>query len=142
MQFKLGEDREYLKWLAEVKEKIRTSQLNAILKVNQEMLRLYWEIGQALDEKLLHSEWGDKVIPQLAKDLGMEFQGSGFGTTQLKYFRRWYQFYASVGQQPVDQLQKERVTVFPGILGRIPWGHHVKIFTKAKTVAEALFPEA
>jgi hypothetical protein len=42
MQLRLSNDSEYLKWLAEMKEKIRNSQLDAALKVNKLMLRLYW----------------------------------------------------------------------------------------------------
>ncbi|HEX7691122.1 MAG TPA: DUF1016 N-terminal domain-containing protein [Sediminibacterium sp.] len=138
MQLRLSNDSEYLKWLAEMKEKIRNSQLDAALKVNKLMLRLYWELGRAIDEKMQHSGWGDKVIPQLAKDLGMEFQGKGFGTTQLKYFRRWYQFYYQlgrkpvdqfpdtenqivvIGQQPVAQIREHNGMDFPEILSRVP----------------------
>lgn len=35
----------YNQWLAELKDKIRKSQLKAALKVNAELLSLYWELG-------------------------------------------------------------------------------------------------
>ena len=45
MASNLTTDREYRSWLAELKNKIRSSQLRAALKVNAEMLALYWELG-------------------------------------------------------------------------------------------------
>ena len=101
----------YQNWLSDLKEKIRNSQIKAALKVNTEMLVLYWEIGKELTEKQEQSNWGDKVITQLAKDLGSEFPGvKGFSATNLKYIRKWFQFYNSIGQQPVDQLEKISLT--------------------------------
>ena len=49
---------EYTLWLSELKSKIRNSQLRAGLKVNTEMLSLYWELGRAMTEKQGTSTWG------------------------------------------------------------------------------------
>jgi hypothetical protein len=96
----------YQQWLASLKEKIRNSQLKAALKVNTEMLELYWEVVKELTEKQEESNWGDKIITQLAKDLSSEFPGvKGFSATNLKYIRKWFKFYTLIGQQPVDQLK-------------------------------------
>ena len=152
-------DTNYQHWLAELKEKIRNSQLKAALKVNTEMLVLYWEIGKELTEKQEHSNWGDKIITQLAKDLSGEFPGvKGFSSTNLKYIRKWFQFYNSIGQQAVDQLAKnfskspekisqqvvdpiiqQPVALMPTLLSQVPWGHHIQIITKVNNAAEALF---
>jgi hypothetical protein len=72
----------YMQWLAELKEKIRSSQLKAALKVNAEMLYLYWQMGKAITEKQEESQWGDKIITQLSKDLSSEFPDiKGFSST-------------------------------------------------------------
>lgn len=42
---------DYKMFLASIKSKIKTAQLKAQLKVNQEMLRLYWDIGLMIVEK-------------------------------------------------------------------------------------------
>lgn len=144
-------DTNYQQWLAELKQKIRNSQVKAILKVNAELLSLYWEIGKELIEKQVQSNWGDKIISQLAKDLLNEFPGvKGFSATNLKYIRQWYQFYSSFGQQAVDQLTKagkkaskkigqQPVDQLPELLGKIPWGHHIQIIIKAGKYDEAIF---
>lgn len=41
----LGDD-EYKKFLSDLKEKVRSSQLKAAVKVNDELLDLYWNLGK------------------------------------------------------------------------------------------------
>lgn len=97
----------YNQWLADLKDKIRNSQLKAALKVNAELLSLYWELGAALTAKQKDSDWGDKIITQLAKDLSSEFpEIKGFSRANLFNIRKWYQFYhdSALVQQPVGQL--------------------------------------
>jgi hypothetical protein len=80
---------EYSQWLAQLKEKIRSRQLGAALKVNRELLSLYWELGKAISEKQAQASWGDKIITQLSADLAAEFKTEGFSPTNLKYIKRW-----------------------------------------------------
>lgn len=99
--------RDYIHWLGAIKERIRSAQQQASLAVNRELLDLYWFIGEALANK--KSEWGDKFIDNLARDLKVEFPDmKGFSKSNLKYMRRWFEFYESnqeIGQQAVDQLK-------------------------------------
>jgi hypothetical protein len=53
---------DYIQWLAGLKDKIKNSRFRAGLKVNTEMLTLYWELGKAMTEKQAHAAWGDKII--------------------------------------------------------------------------------
>lgn len=48
----------YKEWLIELKQKIRTVQLKAVVSVNSEMLRFYWELGANIVEKQAGSNWG------------------------------------------------------------------------------------
>lgn len=41
----LGDD-EYKKFLLDLREKVRSSQLKAAVKVNYELLDLYWNLGK------------------------------------------------------------------------------------------------
>lgn len=129
-------DNQYKNWIVELKQRIRQSQIKAAFKVNEEMLRLYWEIGQEIVEKAQKAQWGDMLIPQLSRDLMEEFpEMKGFSSTNLKYMRSFYLFYNQgnvIGQQLVDQLKMDQ-------LFTIPWGHHILLFTKCKTIDEARF---
>lgn len=142
---------EYNQWLAELKHKIRTRQLNAALKVNSEMVSLYWDLGKAITEKVANSNWGEKIIFQLAMDLKSEFKANnGLSRSNLFYICKFYKFYTNhskLVQQPVGlstsdfttSFVQQEVGLFPPVLGFIPWGHHIQIFTKCKSVEEALF---
>jgi len=41
----LIKDLDFKQWLTDLKVRIRQSQIKAMIKVNDEMLRLYWDLG-------------------------------------------------------------------------------------------------
>jgi predicted nuclease of restriction endonuclease-like (RecB) superfamily len=98
---------EYKEWLSDLKRRIKQSQIKASVRVNTEMLELYWGIGADIVERQAESKWGSGVIRRLSEDLRAEFpQMQGFSARNLKSMRRFYLFYAkdSIGQQVVAQL--------------------------------------
>jgi len=114
----------YYHWLHQLKELIRSSQIKAAIKVNTELLNLYWELGKEITEKEKTTQWGNKLIPQLSKDLLDEFPDiNGFSRSNLYYVRKWYLFYSgselivpqvagqvdSSGQQPVSPIVQQAV---------------------------------
>lgn len=153
--------KDYVHWLGEIKERIRSSQQKAALAVNRELLDLYWFIGEALAAK--QTEWGDKFIENLARDLKVEFPDmKGFSKSNLKNMRRWFEYYsanAQIGQQAVGQIQFDPKFTnaqqlvaqsselsqqavdqnLKALLCSIPWGSHIVILTKAKSPEEAFF---
>jgi predicted nuclease of restriction endonuclease-like (RecB) superfamily len=150
-------DNEYKAWISDLKQRIRHSQLKAAVRINSEMIELYWSIGADIIEKQAESKWGDGIIRQLSMDLKNEFQGtSGFSERNLKYMRFFYQFYstASIGQQAVAQLTENvhsqigqqvvaqlphKENEPPKNCAFVPWGHNILIFSKSKTLQEAQF---
>ena len=129
---------EYTEWLQTIKQRVVSAHLRVALAANSELILFYWELGAQIAHKQAQSQWGDKPIARLSKDLQKSFPDlKGFSSSNLKYCLRFFQFYAGaqgmglsettrapIGQQPVDQL---------------PWGHNILIFTKCATVAEASF---
>ena len=65
--------KEYKAFFKEIKEKILTSQVKAVLAVNQELIKLYWEIGSRIHLKQKEDGWGAKTIENLAKDIKSSF---------------------------------------------------------------------
>ena len=137
--------RQYREWVKSLKTKIRRAQAKAAVRVNVELLRLYWEMGCDIAEKRMEAEYGSGFFDNLSRDLKLEFPNmEGFSVSNLKYIKRFYLFYAEMTnrhqagdespvanrQRPVDDLEK---------LFSIPWRHHVEIFTHAESVDEALF---
>ena len=78
----------YNQILAALKEKIRNARLQAVLSVNTQMLKMYWEIGDAIAQQQKEEGWGAKVIDNLAHDLRSEFKDmKGLAPRNLRYMR-------------------------------------------------------
>ena len=123
-------DKEYQDWLKALKSKVSVARVKAALAANKELIHFYFDLGKMIGEQQDKATWGDKLLPQLSKDLRAEFPDmKGFSTTNLKYCRQFYQFYQSeISQRTVDQL-----VVFDfgqHAVDQLPWGHNVLIFTQ------------
>lgn len=128
---------DYLQWLQSLKARYRTAQTKAALSVNEGLLRFYWSLGRDIIAMHVEEHWGKGILNQLSLDLRSAFdQQKGFSVTNLKYMKRWYQFYGTdkaIRQQIVDELP------MPEDFANIPWGHHICIITKCKSEEEALY---
>lgn len=130
---------EYREWIALIKDRIRNSQIKASIKVNRELLQLYWHIGEDIVNRQKHSKWGEGLLRQMSIDLKKTFPNiAGFSETNLKTMRLWYRFYAEAvnGQQVVDELRSDDIF---RLITTIPWGHNQRIIFKCKDVREAVF---
>lgn len=111
---------EYQELLISLKQRIRTSQIRAALAVNQELILLYWQIGQEILLRQSQQGWGAKVIDRLSQDLRQEFpELRGLSRTNLLYMRAFAEAYSE--EQIVQQ-----------VVGQIPWGHNLMILDKVK----------
>ena len=122
---------DYKKWLADLKLKVRTVQIKAAIVVNSEMLHFYWELGADIVVKQVESNWGDRFLTNLSRDLMNEFPDiKGFSKRNLELIRQWYLFYndkSAIAKQAVSQLV------------HIPWGHNLAIIAKCKSLEEAIY---
>ena len=156
-------DMEYVEWLSNVKARFRQSQIKASIRVNTAMLEFYWSIGRDLVTLRAEKRWGAGVVKQFALDMRQAFPNeTGFSDTNVKYMKRWYSFYSekvTKGQQVADQMKgdKKRHQLgdqietaekshqvgdqleMPELFGKVPWRHHVQIFSHCATLDEALF---
>jgi hypothetical protein len=95
-----GDD--YGLWLKELKAKIRSTQIRAALAASRELILFYWELGGDISRKLEETNWGAKVIDQLAKDLRSEFTDmQGFSRTNLYYVKKFYDVFSAFGSDPL-----------------------------------------
>ncbi len=118
---------EYGSFLEELKERIRTAQVRAALSVNQELILLYWQIGQRILELQQAQGWGAKVIERLSTDLRREFPSmKGLSRTNLLYMRGFAEAW------PDEAIVQQ-------VVGRIPWGHNVRLLDRLNTAEERLW---
>ncbi len=115
---------EYPKLLAEIKERIRSAQYEALKKVNKALVGLYWDIGRMIVERQENEGWGKFVVKWLSADLRQEFPGvSGFSVQNLWYMR---QFYSESECHDNERLQP--------LVGEIAWVHNLVIMGKCKVI--------
>lgn len=105
-------DKDYVRWLHEVKLRYRQSQVKAAVRVNTAMLEFYWGMGRDIVAMQAEVKWGSGFFNQLSLDMKAEFPNeTGFSVTNLKYMKRWYNFYyqhVAIRQQTVDELPEEK----------------------------------
>ena len=160
-------DKDYASWIAELKQRYRSAQVKAAVRINAEILLFNWQLGRDLVHKKVEERWGVGVVEQVSLDLRREFpEDDGFSTTNLWYMKKWYIFYTTHTTPekiqkfvrelhlPINQLNTKLHQLggeigsknthqlggeFPLPFALIPWRHHVEIISKCKSVEEALF---
>lgn len=124
-------DAAYRDWVDGLKKRFQHARLAATIRVNSELLNFYWDLGANIVEKQKSSQWGDKLLAQLSRDLMYAFPSmKGFSKRNLELIRQWYLFWegdCEFAKQAVSQMI------------RLPWGHNLKIVSKCQTREEACF---
>ena len=78
---------EYLSIVESIKKEIRTAQYRATIRVNRELLMLYYSIGDIINK---HKTWGNKFIENLAADIKLSFpDATGYSVRNLKYMSKF-----------------------------------------------------
>ena len=117
MTFVLPSD--YDSTLDRIKGFVHQSRYTAQRRVNTELLRLYWQIGETLNDRQRDAAWGANIVGKLADDLRVEFPTmKGFSRANLFYMRRVAEAWPGV-----DQFVQQAA-------GQIPWTHLTLILDK------------
>ena len=129
-------DKDYVSWVKELVKRYRGSQIKAAIKVNNELLRYYWELGKDIEEKQADNKYGSKFYATLSRDLRHEMPDvEGLSETSIRYAKRFYTLYSqqiAILPQLVERLYSD--------LFSIPWGHHRYIIDKCSNdSSKALF---
>lgn len=140
--------------LADVKLRIQAAQTRAMLAVNSELVRLYWDIGRMIDARQKLEGWGSGVIPRLAAELKNEMpELKGFSERNIKRMLSFYREYpntTAIVPQPVAQLDQPaflppaaakletpQPTAYSSdsLLWLVPWAHHVILMDKVSDIS-------
>lgn len=132
---------DYAGLLSDIKQRVRHAQTRAVLAVNAELIRLYWEIGAMIDRRQQQEGWGSGVIPRLARDLHNELpEEKGFSERNIKRMLAFYREYPHLefAPQAVAQIESgakvpQPAALFPAdLIQSVPWGHHAELIAKVK----------
>src|SRR3990167_1656010 len=112
--------KDYRDFLQEIKGRIKAARLRAALAVNQEVIKFYWEIGRLIIEKQRSSNWGDKLIDELAIDLKKSFPDTqGFSRSNLHSMRKFAESYPAL-------------SIVQALPGQLPWTHNLVLLERVK----------
>jgi len=115
------------KRFTDIIELIKQSRSNAIRKVNEELIDLYWNIGGYISKKVELSEWGQSVVKELAQFIQTnEPDLKGFSDKNLWRMKQFYETYKEFPK--VSTLLRE-----------ISWSHNLAIFSRCKSIEEQEF---
>jgi len=115
-------DDHYLKFLDEIKLRLRKAQLTTAIAVNSHLVIFYWQLGRdILSIQRSQNHWGTRLLQQLSQDLQAANPGTaGFSKRSLEYMRLLASLYPDeqqFTQQPAAQL---------------PWSHIQLLLDKFK----------
>ncbi|MBM3295187.1 MAG: DUF1016 domain-containing protein [Candidatus Aminicenantes bacterium] len=118
---------DYGRLLADIKERVRSAQYEALRSVNKELVSLYWDIGRMIVERLSGASHGESIVDLLAEDLRAEYPGmAGFSRRNLFYIREFFLTYRD--SQKVQPL-----------VAQIGWSHNLIILQRCKDPLEREF---
>lgn len=136
MKTALSINQPFKDWVNHLKQDIRSAQIKAAVRVNSELLHLYWQLGAEIIERQKEMTWGSGFLEELSRELMAEFPDmKGFSYRNIRSIKQWYLFYNepyTIWQQVVSKLGEEKFF-------SIPWGHHLYIISQCKEVDKALF---
>ena len=88
-------DKEYVQWMHEIKQRFRSAQIKAAVRINSEQLLFNWQLGRDLVVRKAEKKWGSGIVEQVSLDLQAEFPNAkGFSARNLWNMKKWYLFYA------------------------------------------------
>ncbi len=106
---------------------LSTRRTRAFAAVNQELVGLYWQIGEYISHKLESTAWGEGVVQHLADYIARTHPGlRGFTRRNLFRMRQFYETYR----------KDEKVSA---LLTQLTWSHNLLILGKSKRAEEREF---
>ena len=106
---------------------IEQSREKALRKVNEELIMMYWQLGEYLSKNSHNASYGDSYIDSAAAFFAERYpQLKGFNRRGLYRMKQFYETYAG----------NEKVTT---LLTQLSWSNHLKIMSACKSDEERLF---
>lgn len=103
----------YSTLLRHIKQRVALAQQRAIYSANEELLRMYWDLGQILCEAKNAEGWGKGTLARLSEDLKNEYpEEKGFSVRNFQFMIQFFEEYnqeltmvKAITKPAVSQLQ-------------------------------------
>lgn len=152
---------DYATLLGDFKQRIQHAQTRALLAVNAELVRLYWDIGRLIEARQSAEGWGAGVIPGLSRDLRNELpEIKGLSERNIGRMISFHRAYPSPGlilpqlvaklpaevlpqavakTKPSAKVPQPVAQITDSLLWSIPWSHHAMLLEKIDSLPDRLW---
>ena len=111
----------------EVIELIQNARENALRKVNEELILLYWNVGKYVSQQLVSQKWGSSYVDELSLFIAENHpEIKGFNRRGIYRMKQFYETYSK------NEFVSPLVT-------QISWTNHLLILSSTKTDEEREF---
>lgn len=156
------EEQIYLTLLRHIKQRVTQGQQRAIYSANEEMLHMYWDIGNMLTKSQKANGWGKKTLERLSVDMKNEFPKiKGFSVRNMQCMIQFYEEYnkeltlpkrslPEITQSSIAQLnkytEKDEYPITQSTIAQLPaynfylpvihlsWTHNIVLIQKVKDI--------
>ena len=99
---------------------IEESRQSALKKVNEELIKMYWKVGEFLSKETERASYGDAYIDEISREIQEAFPGiKGFNRRGLYRMKKFYEEYKDL-------------SILPTALAKLPWSHNMLLLDKVK----------
>lgn len=129
----------YQSLLGQVKQRVAQAQHRAIYAANEELLRMYWDLGKMLHIAQETEGWGKGTLRRLSEDLKNEYpKEKGFSVRNLQFMIQFFEEYnqeltttKSIAKLPVSQFSENEFNL---PVRHIHWTHNVILMQRVKDI--------
>ncbi|MBR8730484.1 MULTISPECIES: PDDEXK nuclease domain-containing protein [Bacteroidales] len=150
--------RGYAVLLRKIKHRVLIAQQRAIYAANEEMLRMYWDVGEMLQQSQDADGWGKKTLQRLAVDLKNDYTDiKGFSVRNMQYMMQFFNEYnqeltmvkvatAPITKSLISQLENNPESITKSLVSQIgeynftlpvkhlDWTHNLVLIKQVKNI--------
>jgi predicted nuclease of restriction endonuclease-like (RecB) superfamily len=134
---------QYSSLLRQVKQRVSVAQQRAIYAANEELLRMYWDIGAILHLSRQVEGWGKGTLERLSADMKNEYpKEKGFSVRNLQCMMQFFNEY----NKDLTSVKKNNVLIAQPAVAQLPaynftlpirhihWTHNVVLMQRVKDI--------
>ena len=123
----MGELTSYNEQFEKIVNIIESAKERAYRKVNEELILMYWDVGEYISKQSEKTEYGDAFVQKLADFFAENYPDlKGFNRRGLYRMKQFYELYKD----------NEKVST---LLTQLSWSNHLKIMSACKSMEERIF---
>ena len=135
--------RGYAALLRKIKQRVLIAQQRVIYAANEEMLRMYWDVGEMLQQSPDDEGWGKKTLQRLSVDLKNDYSEiKGFTVRNMQYMVQFFNEYnqeltmvkgtaSPITKSVISQLDEYNFTL---PIKYLDWTHNLVLIKQVKDI--------